>query len=221
MLSIAGTLAMMLMFCSIPLQNRTDLWGVRVSNITALPDLYAFDLTLFAENWNIVSVTVRSGDLDVFASADAYAVTDDKVSTTLLQQSSLHNRRRHRGRHFNNELLGHVKLLRPPAVFPAFTTTNATARAAIVDPSNSIGKIIYMNYPYTMTINGHLKYSTGAGLFLYHVPICSIHRVESIDVIVSLSCLDDGNDDQTGGGGYWWWVSWLFDWFHRSVAVPE
>ncbi|KAJ3409950.1 hypothetical protein HDV05_004149 [Chytridiales sp. JEL 0842] len=241
LLSILCGMCLMLFFSSIPLQIPDSQWGLKVSNITALSDLYAFDMTLDAENWNIAAVTVRGGDLDIFASADAlpsYRVVvfpikaenaaennQEILDTPTPPTTSAVNGQTKKtlvapGHYANNELLGHVKILRTPAFFPPFSKNNSTARVAIVEPSNSIGKIIYMNYPYTLTIQGYLRYTLGAGMFVHAVPICSVHRVESASLIVSKSCLDDGGvggfpPGSGGGGTTRTWLEWLLDWVRR------
>ncbi|KAJ3213905.1 hypothetical protein HDU67_002311 [Dinochytrium kinnereticum] len=152
-------------------------WGLLVGNLTARPDLFAFDMELEAVNWNVVPVDVGVVDLDVYASADAVA---SNMTTAV-------------------ELLGHVKHFEGLARFPPIASSNVTGRIAIKEPSNTIGRIIYTTYPYRLTLVGQLTYSStgpllGLGgalfntLFEHTVPICSVHVVESLGRIFSYPC---------------------------------
>ncbi|KAJ3101711.1 hypothetical protein HDU97_001120 [Phlyctochytrium planicorne] len=151
-------------------------WGLMLDNITASKELYAFDLELQAVNWNVIPADIVSLDLNIYASADAVAYNASTME----------------------ELLGHVKYFDDRVRFPAAISSNATGRISLKDPSNTIGRIIYMFYPYRLTLVGEIMYSTtgpmlGQGkmfnpLFEHSVNVCSIHVVEAIDRISSYAC---------------------------------
>jgi hypothetical protein len=86
------------------------------------------------------------------------------------------------------ELLGHIKSLDTPALFPPLSSTNASLQLSIPDPLNTLGKLIYLSYPYTLQIRGSLLYYT-LTFVQYSVPICSVYWVESPTSIMSRSCL--------------------------------
>lgn len=87
------------------------------------------------------------------------------------------------------ELLGHIKSLDVPVLFSALSSTNASLHLSIPDPLNTLGRMIYLSYPYTLQIRGSLLYYTVTSLIQYSVPICSVHWVESPTSILSRSCL--------------------------------
>ena len=209
-----------LALCSLPLSIQYQ-WGLDLGNITANPDLFAFDLKLQATNYNVATLSVASVSLDVYASPPDF-------SNEELQH--LESR---------EELLGHVKYFekktvgeqqymnqsnyshayesspesplpylpservkRDKILFPPLSESSQSGHVAIHYPRNTIGKIIYMNFPYTLKVIGHVKYSvhgiyrghdavadgTGVSLFTRIVPICSTHAVYQ-HRIISASCL--------------------------------
>ena len=88
----------------------------------------------------------------------------------------------------SQELLGHVKKLVKTTYFPALQTFNASLEIQINEPLNTLGKLIYLMFPYTLHVKGSLMYSTITSAIQYSIPICSIHRVESPFKIKSKSC---------------------------------
>ncbi|KAI9327374.1 hypothetical protein BDR26DRAFT_85684 [Obelidium mucronatum] len=147
----------------------TDTWRPIVTNITSSStELYSFDFELMAVNWGIVwDVVLNGADLEVFVEASG-----DRI---------------HRQ---SQELLAHIAQLSQPAIFPPHSfTLNATASIAIDHPSSTVGKIIYMNYPYKLILKGYFRYTGAFGVFSRSIPVCSVHLVESWDVITSRECL--------------------------------
>ncbi|KAJ3063852.1 hypothetical protein HDU98_000375 [Podochytrium sp. JEL0797] len=152
----------------------TDTWHPHVTNISAASaQIYAVDFELMAVNWGIMwDVVLGGADLEVFVEASG-------ETSDLPRDGNLSSQ----------ELLAHLSVLDKPAIFPPHSVTlNATARLAIDHPSSTVGKIIYMNYPYKLTLKGSLRYTSAFGIYTSAFPVCSVHLVEARDVISSREC---------------------------------
>ncbi|KAI9350469.1 hypothetical protein DFJ73DRAFT_832242 [Zopfochytrium polystomum] len=139
-------------------------WTETVGHIAGTPDEFKMDqVALSAVNWNLVPLEVgASADLEVFVKSEAGVGSE-------------------------SELLGHVTTFEPVRFHPL---TGAVTEASLMvkNPRNTIGKIVYMFHPYSVTVRGTIYYNTWFGLVEYAVPVCSVHRVESADDITSASC---------------------------------
>ncbi|KAI8925730.1 hypothetical protein BC831DRAFT_459527 [Entophlyctis helioformis] len=158
----------LLTFCIQPLVGVVD---TRIANIVATPDVFQFDMVLQGSNVNIVAVDVHRADLDVYASADApIEFPDSAVTVRDVDADPL-----------PPELLGHVRALNGTLQFPPLAIT-------ILNPSNTVGKLIYLQYPYTLIVRGRLHYATFMSLTHDGFDICSVHEVQSPSVIISRQC---------------------------------
>ncbi|KAJ3260738.1 hypothetical protein HDU77_001202 [Chytriomyces hyalinus] len=184
----------------------TETWHphvTRVSNATA--KLYAFEFELMAVNWGLVwNAVVASADLEVFVEASGVIPEPDdgggshrrssgEGSLVLSGDGGQRVGDVGQGQRGNSlasrELLAHVTVLDVPAVFgPHSITLNATARIAIDQPKSTVGKIIYMNYPYQLLLTGSVRYVTAFGMFARSIPVCSTHLVLSPRDVRSKSC---------------------------------
>ncbi|TPX37184.1 hypothetical protein SmJEL517_g01071 [Synchytrium microbalum] len=182
----------LLFLCVRPLDADGGLFRVR--NINASTELYEFDVTMSASNPNIVPVHITEVDLDILVSAHLPNTRSSPAS------------RKHKGGDSQNpsteELLGHIKYLSSSITIPAWVTTNnATGHVSMPEPSNTLGKLIYMLGTYELQIVGTLTYHT-VFVVPYTVPVCTIHRVERGKVKKTFACTvddDDGGIDEGDG----------------------
>ena len=150
-----------LMFSAMPL---TSILVKKVENIVELPDVYEFDLILSAANSNMFPIAIIATDLDVFASS--VPEYDNMIRIT------------------SEELLGHVRYLNNSAVFISNSFSDRVAcKVSIEDPSNTFGKLIYLRYPYILTIRGTFLYSSFLlqmlAVFHHQINLCETYRVIS------------------------------------------
>ncbi|TPX55526.1 hypothetical protein PhCBS80983_g05248 [Powellomyces hirtus] len=143
-------------FCIQPLSGLTILG---IGDIHGTLNLYEFDVVFAAANQNIVPVYVRNVDIDVFVGSDLVfdqnvAPPEPKEQMPVVTTA---------GRSSPKELLAHIRHLTTSITFPALTpTTHTTPTGHIIirDPENTLGKLIYLNYPYTLTVRGNIHYRT-------------------------------------------------------------
>ncbi|KAJ3238966.1 hypothetical protein HDU81_006781 [Chytriomyces hyalinus] len=175
----------------------TETWHphvTRVSNATA--KLYAFEFELMAVNWGLVwNAVVASADLEVFVEASGVIPEPDDGGGSHRRSSDeegvvfSESGGQRADSLASRELLAHVTVLDVPAVFgPHSITLNATARVAIDHPKSTVGKIIYMNYPYQLLLTGSVRYVTAFGMFTRSIPVCSSHLVLNSRDVRSRSC---------------------------------
>ncbi|KAI8617120.1 hypothetical protein BC830DRAFT_1115030 [Chytriomyces sp. MP71] len=162
----------------------TDKWRAHVPRVVnASARLYAFELEFMGVNWGLLfpaSVGLVA-DLEVFVEASGVVGELIAVGTSSMMQ---------------RELLAHVTGLRQPVVFaPRAVTLNATGLVAIDHPKSTVGKIIYMNYPYKLIVQGSLQYTTAFGFYTQSVPLCSAHLVTGKHEVRNVDC-----EPQRGGG---------------------
>ncbi|TPX58256.1 hypothetical protein SpCBS45565_g08039 [Spizellomyces sp. 'palustris'] len=142
---VALTLFAMVAFCIQPLTNLSIL---RVGNIHGTLSIFEFDMTLSATNENIIPAYVDELDLDVFVGggleSENVFESDESNSTVAL----------------GKELLGHIRRVTPTTTFTPLSRTNANTHIAIHDPENTLGRVIYMRFPYTLTVRGSVTYSS-------------------------------------------------------------
>ncbi|KAL2920255.1 hypothetical protein HK105_200324 [Polyrhizophydium stewartii] len=165
-----------------------------VANIVASPDLFQFDLRLAGSNFNIIPIDVAQADLDVYASADIPRSLADAAPQNPSQPAPPHPAAAPAAAApsaaaLGPELLGHVRRVNSSVVFPLLANAHDLhATITIVDPSNTLGKLIYLHYPYTLIVRGQLQYATLFSLTRYAIPVCSIHVVDGPNSVRPLPC---------------------------------
>ena len=146
---------------------------------TRTVSLFEFDLVLNARNPNAFPITLNETDLDVFASRGIQkypSFGQDVYWRQALQLSA------------SQELLGHVKHMNTSVLVQPFTRQNVTCPISIVDPSNTLGKFIYLTFPFTLLVRGDLTYSSPVGFVHFTIPICMYLNVFSSTEMISFSC---------------------------------
>ncbi|KAI8593892.1 hypothetical protein BDZ88DRAFT_401878 [Geranomyces variabilis] len=146
-------------FCIQPLSQLSVLG---IGDVRGTYDLFEFDVVFAAANENVVPVYVRNVDLDIFVSSDL--MIDQNTSSNLTGGRG-GGGNSGSGKHASKELLAHVRHLTTAIAFPALTPstqTTPTGHISIRDPENTLGKLIYLNYPfpYTLTVRGNVRYRT-------------------------------------------------------------
>jgi hypothetical protein len=148
--------------CAQPVRN-TCLDGIKVLQRT--PQLFEFDLIFSGTNSNFKDVIVDVVDLEIVAAGfDTLPIRIPK------------------------ELLGHVRNFSQSLVFkPISISQFTTARVSLVKPHNTLGRLIYMRYPFTLFITGDLYYSF-LNIFQYSVPICSYFYIFDDNITPANPC---------------------------------
>ncbi|KAJ3151426.1 hypothetical protein HDU86_006126 [Geranomyces michiganensis] len=186
LLLLFGTLTLFT-FCIQPL-SQLSLLGI--GDVRGTYDLFEFDLLFAAANGNVVPVYVRNVDLDVFVSTDL--ILNENLSFNLTD-GGRGGDNSGAAKHASKELLAHVRHLTTAISFPALTPstqTTPTGHISIRDPENTLGKLIYLNYPfpYTLTVRGNVRYRT-----LWYV-----------EYVVKVSCIvpvEHASVEEGGGDG--------------------
>ncbi|KAI8818632.1 uncharacterized protein EV422DRAFT_569677 [Fimicolochytrium jonesii] len=136
---------------------------VGVGNIHAEYSIYEFDIVLGAANANILPVYLRNVDMDVFVGSDILGVEGVGLADTVPSQEDSPAPPPDPTKSPPKELLSHVHHLTTTISFPAFTPSTPTTpvgHISIREPENTMGKMIYMEFPYTLTIRGKIRYRT-------------------------------------------------------------
>jgi hypothetical protein len=157
LLALALVSAAIFGFTSQPIQD-PNVFGVEIE--TRSISLFEFNLNIVGLNSNLIPV-VLTPDLDVYASRErpeSYLFSKDFIA--------------------NQELLGHVREFSSPAALPPISTSAISLKISMVDPSNTLGKFIYMTFPFVLTVKGSLTYSSPMNLFHYQIPVCLYQIVE-------------------------------------------
>jgi hypothetical protein len=124
-------------------------------------ELFEFDLQILGSNTNIFPIYLDSTDLDVFVGVES-----------------------------TNELLAHVRSFKNIPKFASFgSSSNITARISIIEPDNTLGKIIYTTYPFIITIRGDIWYSTLFNSVHYSIPVCSYFSLSDETTVLVRSCM--------------------------------
>ncbi|KAJ3393512.1 hypothetical protein HDU92_007708 [Lobulomyces angularis] len=158
-----------------PRKSLQEISILRVNFVHGTPDYYEFELGLSAKNPNIVNINIHDIDLDVMVSV---AESTKSISG------------------HDEELLGHVSKFQnqKSLLFYPKMVTNSTAIILIKDPSNTVGRLIYDSYPYTLILRGSFHYYLFGNLISYKVTICSEHRIYNVTEVVNKKCLWKDNE---------------------------
>ncbi|KAH6587486.1 hypothetical protein BASA61_006211 [Batrachochytrium salamandrivorans] len=183
---------LLLSFCVQPL---VTVHSHQIKQVVAQPDLFQFDLLLSGMNLNIVAIGLSNADLDIYATVTNTSVTtfpyqDLPIVSNLVPSELLdENTTDASVSEGFPELLGHTRHLNHTVVFPPMhASENLSATVTLIDPSSSVGKLIYLHFPYTLTVTGSLHYSMLWTLVSYEILICSMHVIEDGVVVQSRSC---------------------------------
>ena len=134
LLALTIILAAVFGFTSQSVQD-PDVFGIKI--VTRSISLFEFNLDIIGLNYNLIPI-VFTPDLDVYASRSR---PDGSWSATTKIIA-------------NQELLGHVRTFNSSSALPPVATTTISSKISIIDPSNTLGKFIYMTTPFVLTVRG-------------------------------------------------------------------
>ncbi|KAI8898832.1 hypothetical protein BC833DRAFT_588284 [Globomyces pollinis-pini] len=164
-----------LTFCFQPLSN-VELGAMTM--ITRTEELFEFDLQITGTNSNIIPAFLESTDFEVYASVGDHEYPLDSTS-------------KYPAPLIKHELLGHVRSFNLSVVFPPVSSSTNIGKIAIEDPSNTLGKLIYLTLPFTLSVEGYIWYTSIFRLTHQPIPICRYYFVTGEGVHVGNSCLDE------------------------------
>ncbi|ORY53239.1 hypothetical protein BCR33DRAFT_711571 [Rhizoclosmatium globosum] len=132
-------------------------------SVAASTKIYAFEFELMAINWGLLwDVVLNGADLEVFVEASGDTIAAPSLPPISHAPFPIHTT--------SQELLATFPPLNSSYIPTTQRHTLRPCRIVIEDPSSTVGKIIYMNYPYKLVMKG------------------SVHIVEARDEIISREC---------------------------------
>lgn len=167
---IAGLILVAFTFQPLQFIGATD-----IVVITRSVNMFEVGLMIEGFNPNIVSISLNETDLDVFASRG--------INTNLSNDTVYHRIRP------SQELLGHVRSFNSSVSFPPLSSSSIQCQISIIDPSNTLGRFIYMTFPHTILVRGEIGYSSPLDFTKSVIPVCIYQQLLSEAKVNTYSCL--------------------------------
>jgi hypothetical protein len=180
--AIAGIVLVAFTFQPLQFITATD-----IQVITRSVNMFEVGLVIEGFNPNIVSISLNETDLDVFASRGINTNFDSFVMDSRVIDPTIGSIRRLVRP--AQELLGHVRSFNSSISFPPLSSSNLQCRISIVDPSNTLGRFIYMTFPHTILIRGEIGYSSLLDFTKSFIPVCIYQQLLSETNVTTYSCI--------------------------------
>ena len=151
--------------------------------------VHLFELNIFLEgfNPNIVSINLNETDLDIYASRGINTLLQIPNLDIFPQPAVINTVTRQ-----TEEILGHIRSFNSSIddlTFKPLSNQLLGPKISIIDPSNTIGRFIYMTFPFTIIIRGGISYNSPLDLVKSTIPVCMYQHLLSENEVSTYSCL--------------------------------